>query len=314
MKQPEFMNNITRTFGKIGLSIKKHSPEILIVGGIVGGVASAVLACRATVKAAPVLDELKSNLEKLEHVEAHPEELTFQYTKEDAKKDRAIVKTQAVLKVAKLYGPSVLLGGLSIVSILSGNKILRTRNAALAAAYTAVDTSFKGYRNRVIERFGEEMDKELKYNLKTVEVEETTTDKNGKEVKAKKTIQVTDGNPNDYSPYAKCYDVGCNGWERDAEHNLWFLQIQQNWANEKLKAQGYLFLNDVYEALGIQKTKAGQVVGWTYKKDGNNEHGDNYVDFGIFNIHKPSNRDFVNGYEKSIWLDFNVDGNILDLI
>lgn len=314
MKQPEFMNNLTRTFGKIGLGIKKHSPEILIVGGIIGGVASAVLACRATVKAAPVLDELKSNLKKLEHAEAHPEELTFQYTKEDAKKDRAIVKTQAVLKVAKLYGPSVLLGGLSIVSILSGNKILRTRNAALAAAYTAVDTSFKGYRNRVIERFGEEMDKELKYNLKTIEVEETAVDKNGKETKVKKTIQVAEGVPEHFSPYAKCYDVGCNGWEKDAEHNLWFLQIQQNWANEKLKSQGYLFLNDVYEALGIPKTKAGQIVGWTYNKGGHNEHGDNYVDFGIFDIHKPANRDFVNGYERSIWLDFNVDGDILDLI
>ena len=73
-----------------------------------------------------------------------------------------------------------------------------------------------------------------------------------------------------------------------------------------------MFLNDVYEMLGIPKTKAGYVVGWIYDK--NHPVGDNEVDFGIFDMEREKNRDFVNGYERTILLDFNVDGNILDMM
>ena len=61
--------------------------------------------------------------------------------------------------------------------------------------------------------------------------------------------------------------------------------------------------------LGIPRTKAGQVVGWIFDKD--NPIGDNYVDFGLLNT---QNEDFVNGYKRSVLLDFNVDGMILDRI
>lgn len=112
-----------------------------------------------------------------------------------------------------------------------------------------------------------------------------------------------------YSIYARFFDESSSVWSKDAEQNLTFLKLQQQNANAKLKVQGYLFLNDVYDMLGIARTKAGQVVGWVY--DENNTRGDNYVDFGIY---KDGNRTFVNGYERSILLDFNVDGNILDRI
>ena len=90
-----------------------------------------------------------------------------------------------------------------------------------------------------------------------------------------------------------------------------FLRNQQQYANDKLRANGYLFLNEVYEMLGIQKTQAGQIVGWVY--DDKNENGDNYVDFGMYDVNRSTCRDFVNGYERSILLDFNVDGSILNL-
>ena len=181
---------------------------------------------------------------------------------------------------------------------------------ALAAAYTAVDTSFKEYRGRVIDRFGEELDRELKYNIKAREIEEVSVNEKGEEEVAKKTVEVA--NPNEISDYARFYDDGNIGWSKDPETNLMFLRRQQDWANELLKAKGHLFLNEVYDMLGIPRTKAGQVVGWIY--DEKNPVGDNFVDFGIYDIHKPRNRDFVNGIERTILLDFNVDGNILDLI
>ena len=200
---------------------------------------------------------------------------------------------------------------MSITSILVGHNILRKRNLALAAAYTAIDTSFKAYRGRVVERFGKELDKELRYNIKAKEVEETVIDeKTGKEKVVKKTIAVVD--PNEYSDYARFFDDGCNGWSKDPEFNLMFLKQQQSYANDLLKTRGHLFLNEVYDLLGIQRTKAGNIVGWIY--DEKNPVGDNFVDFGIYDINRPKNRDFVNGYERTIILDFNVDGDILSLM
>lgn len=307
MNKNELITNITRTFNKIGFECKKHAPEVLIVAGIAGVVTSAVMACKATTKASTITNKLKDDMDKLhDTADLYPEE----YSQEDLKKDTAIVYTQAAVKYVKLYGPSVALGALSLTCILASNNILRKRNVAIAAAYATIDRSFKDYRGRVIERFGKELDRELRYNIKAKEFKETVVDEKGKEKVVKKTVSIAD--PNTYSDYARFYDDGCLGWTKDPELNLCFLRNQMAWANEKLKAKGYLFLNEVYESLGIPATKAGQIVGWIY--DEKNPIGDNFVDFGIYDTNREAVRDFVNGYERTILLDFNVDGNILNYI
>lgn len=309
MTKVAFINNVSRTFHKVGFTLKKHSPEILVGIGVVGTVASAVLACRATLKVNDVIEESKTNIDKIHTAtEKGVTEAGLPYHAEDSKKDLTIVYAQTGFKFVKLYAPSVLLGAASLGCILTSHNIIRKRNIALAAAYTAVDTGFKEYRGRVIERFGKDLDKELRYNIKAKEIEEVIVDENGKEKTVKKTIEVA--NPNTYSDYARCFDETCAGWERNAEHNLFFLRQQQNYANELLKTQRYLFLNDVYKMLGIPVTQAGQAVGWLYDEECPN--GDNYVDFGIYDLYDEKKRNFVNGYEKSIWLDFNVDGPIWD--
>ena len=309
LNKTEVMSKLTRTANRAGLQLKKYSPEILVVTGIIGGVASAVMACRATTKLSEVLEENKENVEQINgyvEIEGYSEK----YTEEDHKKDLAIVTVQSGIKVAKLYAPAVALGVLSVTSILSAHNIMRKRNAGLAAAYVALDKSFKEYRERVIDRFGKELDRELKYNVKSKEIEETVVDENGKETTVKKTVDVVD--PNGISDYAKFFDEFCAGWSKDPEYNLMFLKRQQDWANDKLKAQGHLFLNEVYDMIGIPRTAAGNVVGWIYDEEC--PIGDNFVDFGIYDINCERNRAFVNGYERSILLDFNVDGPILDLI
>ena len=309
MKINNLVNSATRTFNRAGLKLKKHSPEIMVTAGVIGVVASAVMACKATTKASSIVDEMKEEMDKIHKAADMVDEEI--YSEEDLKKDTSIVYIQTGVKFAKLYGPSIALGALSITSILVGHNILRKRNLALAAAYTAIDTSFKAYRGRVVERFGKELDKELKYNIKAKEVEETVIDeKTGEEKVVKKTIDVAD--PNEYSDYARFFDDGCNGWSKDPEFNLMFLKQQQSYANDLLKSRGHLFLNEVYDLLGIQRTKAGNIVGWIY--DEKNPVGDNFVDFGIYDINRPKNRDFVNGYERTIILDFNVDGDILSLM
>ena len=302
-------NNLSRTFGKMGLKLKKHSPEIMVIGGVVGVVGSTVLACKATTKLSQIIEESKENVDQIkDYVEENG--YSEKYSEEDYKKDLTITYTQTAVKVAKIYAPAVILGTLSITSILAGHNITRKRNLALSAAYVAIDKSFKEYRSRVVERFGEKLDKELRYNIKQGETEEIVRNDEGGEEVVKTTTEYAD--PNTYSEYARFFDDGCLGWTKDPELNLTFLKQQQNYANDKLKRKGYLFLNEVYEMLGIQPTKAGQIVGWVY--DDKNPIGDNFVDFGIYDISRPKNRDFVNGYERVILLDFNVDGNILDMI
>lgn len=308
MKKTELMNKIGRSINKVGFQLKKHSPEILVVAGVVGTVTSAVMACKATLKVNNIVDEAKNNIDRIHTAtEKGRNEAGEAYSVDDSKKDLTLVYTQTGIKFIKLYGPAVALGALSISSIFASNNILRKRNVALAAAYATVDKSFKEYRNRVIDRFGKQIDHELKYNIKAKEVEETVINEKGEEETVKKTVNVAEENIMG-SPYAKFFDEASPYWEKNAEYNLMFLRQQQNYANDLLRARGRLFLNEVYDMLGIPKTKAGQVVGWVY--DPENPIGDNYVDFGIYDISRERTRDFVNGYERVILLDFNVDGNV----
>ncbi len=308
----ELMAKAERGFNKIIFGLKKHSPEILVAVGICGAITSTILACKATTKISSVLDKAHKDLEPIREVQKS-ENFSENYTREDLKKDLAIVYIQTGLGFAKLYVSSIIVGSLSIVAVLSAIGILKKRSVALTAAYAAIDRSFKEYRERVTARFGERVDRELKYNLKSKEIEEHTVDEKGREKTEKKTVDITEV-AHDYSDYARFFDDGCEGWEKDSEYNLMFLRSEQNYANDKLKARGYLFLNEVYERLGISPTKAGQVVGWLYKPNDPKHNGDNYVDFGIYEIYREGARDFVNGRERSILLDFNVDGPIINSI
>lgn len=300
-----FILKANRLINNAGLQLKKHSPEILMVAGIAGTIASTVMACKATLKVNEILEEKNENIKNINTVFESSE---YDYTEEDKNKDLTIVYAQTGVKLLKLYAPAIGLGILSIGAIVAGHNILKKRNIALAAAYAVVDKGFKDYRKNVVDRFGNDIDKELRYNIKAKEIEVEETDDKGKKTTKKEVLNVVGGNVSDYS---KFFDEMSTQYHKDAEYNLMFLRRQQDWANEKLKSKGHLFLNEVYDMLGIPRTKAGQIVGWIY--DEKNPIGDNYVDFGIYNNNE-INRAFINGYEKAILLDFNVDGPIYDLI
>lgn len=309
----DIMANMSRSLHKVGFKFKKHSPEILVVAGVVGIVASTVMACKATTKVSDIVDEAKDTIDNIHdsvgkglHTSDGEE-----YTQEVASKDLAIVYVQTGWKLVKLYGPSVALGVASIGCMVGSNRILSKRNVALAAAFKAVDTSFKEYRGRVIDRFGKEMDRELRFGIKAKEIEEKVVDENGNETTVTKTVEVADPNAA-HSIYSVVWCEGNAGWTRSAELNKVFLIQTQNAANDKLRLNGILTLNEVYDMLGIPRTAYGQIAGWVYTED--DSIGDGYVDFGIFNPNNPKACDFINGYEKSIILDFNCIGNILEYI
>lgn len=305
----EIATKLSRSLYKVGFQLKKHSPEILVGLGVVGTVTSAVMACRATTKISLILDETKDTIDAIhETVEKAETDETINYTAQDAQKDLALVYVQSGIKFAKLYAPSVAFGVLSITSILAGTNILHKRNVALAAAYATIDSSFKQYRDRVVERFGKELDRELKYNIKSEKVEEVVVDEKGKEKKVTKSVDVID--PKNVNDYSRIFYEGNVGWDKNPQYTLMFLKQQQNWANDLLKRRGYLFLNEVYEMLGFSRIPDGQLIGWIY--DEKNPIGDNFVDFGIYDLNDENKIRFVNGDERAIILEFNHDGYILD--
>lgn len=309
----DIMASVSRSLHKVGFKLKKHSPEILVVVGVAGIVTSTVMACKATTKVHDIVDETKETIDTIHdsvgkglHTSDGEE-----YTQEVANKDLAIVYTQTALKFVKLYGPSVALGVVSIGCMIGSNRILRKRNIALAAAFKAVDTSFKEYRGRLIDRFGKDLDRELRFGIKAKEVEEKVVDENGNETTVTKTVNVVDPNAA-HSIYSVVFCEGNTGWTKNAELNKVFLVQQQNYANDKLRLNGVLTLNEVYDMIGAPRTAYGQIAGWVYTEDGS--IGDNFVDFGIFNVNDGKACDFVNGWERSIILDFNCIGNILEYI
>lgn len=306
-----FTKNLNRTVNQFGFKCKKHAPELLIVTGIIGVVGSAIMACKATPKA---IEAKQKSAEEADNLERSivgcdlTEQSVTQY-----KHEVSTIRRNTVLKYVQLYAPSVILGAASIGCIVESHNILSKRNVAIAAAYATVDKGFKEYRGRVIDRFGKDIDDELRFNVKSKEVENTTVDEDGNPVTTNETVKTAD--PNEYSTYARFFDESCKGWTKSPETNLIILRQQQNYANEKLKHRGYLFLNEVYDMLGIDRVKAGQIVGWYY--DETNPSGDNFVDFGVYNQERSEDcnervRAFVNGKEKNILLDFNVDGDILN--
>ena len=296
----EIMKSVNGVASKTVMKLKKHSPEILVMAGIAGTVVSAVLACKATTKVAEILDETKGTLDTI-HEGMETGAINGQeYTTEDGKKDTVVVYAQTGMKLAKLYAPAIILGTLSITSILASNNILRKRNVALGAAYAAIDKSFKEYRGRVIERFGEQVDTELKYGIKAKKFEEIEVDpETGKEKKVKKTVMVAD--PNLQSDYAVYFDSKSRNYETNPDYNRMFLKAQQAFANDKLQTRGHLFLNEVLDDLDLPRTPAGQIVGWT------KDLADGYVNFRIVEVE----RETEDGrHEPALLLDFNVEGNI----
>lgn len=297
----EVMKSVRGVANKTVMKLKKHSPEILVVAGVVGAVASAVIACKATTKVSRITEDAKDSIDTIhESAKNGVTPAGEPYSAEDSKKDLTLVYVQTGIKYAKLYAPAIILGTLSVSSILASNNILRKRNVALGAAYAAIDKSFKEYRGRVVERFGEQVDQELKYNLKAKKFDEVEVDpETGKEKKVKKTVTVAD--PNLQSDYAVYFDQKSRNYETNMDYNRMFLKAQQQFANDKLQTRGHIFLNEVLDDLDLPRCPAGQIVGWT--KDG----PDGYVNFRILEVE----RETEDGrHEPALLLDFNVEGNI----
>ncbi len=309
MKKTELATKAGQILVKTKLGIKKHSPEILVVTGIGTGIVAAIIACKQTIKANDIVAEARKNLQNIEDVKELAANSEVEYTEENEQEDRKTIGMQVTVGMVKTYALPVGLGVLSITCILAGHHILKKRNVALAAAYSALSTDFMNYRKRVVDKYGKDVDFMLKNGLeKQIIANQVVDPKTGEVKETQEEVLTYDGDK--LSQYARIFDeVESTQWTPSADHNRAFLLMEQNYFNERIKTRGYIFLNEVYERLGFRPTKAGSVVGWVYQ---NADYEG--IDFGIFTAHTQKAAEFLEGTEPSIILDFNVQGDILSLV
>ena len=292
--------NIKKFAYKLAYKAKEDAPAIYLALGIIGFGATVVLACKATPKVKEIMDEHSKHMSDINVTLAKcasddPSYKETEYTEQDAKKDKFIFAVKTGGALVKNYAPAIVVGGLSIASFLASYKILNARYIAASSVAAAVSEAFRSYRKRVVDEFGEEVDRHLYFGTEKAKITELKEDGTTEE----KEIEMTNFDKNGIPLYAKFFDEANPQWNKNPEINYMFLRGMQSRLNDKFHAQGYLLLNQVYRALDIPETDLGCEVGWF------ESHGDKFVDFGIFDSNNERKRAFVNGYEPSILLCFN---------
>lgn len=312
----------------------KNSPEILLGLGIASMIGGTVLACRGARHLDGILVDAYDRKEEAalkSYDEADDKDIKAVEETYDmdvvptteigwalmTRTEKAKLQLQTIGEVAMEFAPAALcmIGGISM--IIGSHNIMTKRNAALMAAYTGINEAYNKYRNRVIERYGEEADYEIRNDVKKgTQKVETVDEATGKKKKSDEEFDYIA----DPSLYSRWFDESCPEWSKAPGMNYHFLMCQQNYLNDKLvmrasespKGIGHVFLNEVYEAIGIPHTGPGSLVGWLY--DMNDPDRREFIDFGMHEAHNEAKRAFVNGYERSILLDFNVKEIIYDKI
>ena len=287
--------SMTQSFGRHILTMKKNSPDTMFVVGLASVLGGTVLACRATLKAKPVIESMQHGVENVKEInksrENHPS-----YSEKDYGKDLVYVYMMSTYDLVKLYGPALILTGAGVTLLTSSHRSLKERNASLTAAYAVVTEAFESYRKRVREEVGEDKELDLYIGRSTISIENEDGEKEEAYVVGSTGL----------SPYARFFDEASSNFQKQPEMNKLFIQCQQNYANDLLYSRGHVFLNEVYDMLGLERSSAGAVVGWILDGD-----GDNTIDFGIYDVR---NEHFLKSWEPRVLLDFNVDGIVYDKI
>lgn len=280
-----------KALGQTEYFLRKNGPTILTGVGVAGFAATTYLVGKAVLKAQEPVKELKLKLNEIKI-----KDIDGTYTQHEQVMESGRTFIFGMLGIAKIFAPAIITGGVSIACIISSHGMMKNRQASLVAAYVALDEGFKAYRRRVIAELGDEKEKEVYSGVKLRALDQAE----GEDPRS--AVDYDDKMP---SPYARFFDEYSSCWTKTAEWNLMFIREQQRYANDKLQTRGFVFLNEIYEALGLEWSQAGQVVGWRLS-----EGGDSYIDFGMWVNSDEASRAFVNGVDNSVLLDFNVDGPI----
>lgn len=321
IKLPKLPVKWSRRIGRAQLQLKVHTPEICLIGGLAGLTGAGIWACKATTHLPELVErheDLMAEVHQMEECTDNPGKIVWDaltkqrvevYTTQEIRTAKAKAYLQIAADYMKLYGPPVALGFASGGLIVWSHNVQQRRYLGAVAAYNGAMGAFEAYRERVREELGDEADERFRYGYKKDQRVSEVTDEKGKKKKQKEDILTLDaGEP---SQYARIFDETNPNWEKSPELNMMFLRSWQTYFQNTLNSRGYVFLNEVYDALGFEMTSAGALVGWM---QGREDEPTNYISFGLFDYDNPHTRRFINGQEDALLLDFNVDGVIADLL
>lgn len=297
--------NMTKTIGMLSLKAQKYAPQLLMGFGAVTFVETVVLACKATVRASEVIEKHKFQMDEAKVAE----ELADPEDGYDIRKEKAIVYAHTAADLAKVYAPAISVGVLTLGCFFKAHNLMQTRYLGAVAAYNVVSNAFHDYRSRVIEEAGVDADRHYRYGTEYETVEITTSDEKGKVKTKKETIESIDSK--NVSDFSAIFDRHCPEWDQNYLYNIKWLRANETAANDILNTRGHIFLNEVYDMIGLPHTPQGAVTGWI--KDGG-KSGDGFVSFGLDDPNNESAQRLINGEDNVVLLDFNVDGIIFDKI
>lgn len=297
--------SITTAFYTGVARISKHAPTILSVTASAGVIATGYLAWKAGTRFEDVeCRDWDRRKECLRNADTIPDE--------DVPKIERKNRILFILDTVRTVAPAAIVGAATITMIYFSNSISKKRLAAMGAAYATLQTAFDGYKRTMVEALGKEsVDKILKPKLPNVgkSAEEILSSDNKSDA-----ANVSDAVVNSLkalSPYARIIaEESSTCWDPNEDYTYQNLAAVQLWANRRLERKGHLFLNEVFDQLGLSRTREGAVVGWL-----KNGEGDNYVSFGDFDasIYRVPSDDYTR-VDSNFIVDFNVDGVIWDKI
>lgn len=282
--------------------IKKNSPEILVGAGIATLIGSLVYTVIGTLNTGVEVTNAVCELDEVENDDSLMEE--------ERRKKKHGIYIHAGLNIARNYAPAVTLATVSAGCLIGSNAIMRRRAFSLAAAYSALDSTFSDYRTRVIDEYGEDVDKKMRYGLTTKEVEvEQIDEETGEVVKTTSTVtEAAESATNIW--YKRQYELSDGtvivnpNWQPDKGLNATFVLAQIAWFNGRLSRGEHVWLDDIYNELGIPVDgyrQEAHVLGWTPDKN-----GEKYIKCRLYN--KEESGDFISNDDGDILLSFNPDG------
>lgn len=293
------MSFLTRALGAVQLAVKANAPTIMVVGGVVSMGAGTVVACKKTLEVEAVLAKHSPDLEKIKEGESFNDP---DYGPDIARADRIKVYSRASFDLVKLYAVPGVLFGAGVALVFGGHRMMLRRNATLALAFTGLKKSFDAYRRRVVTHFGSEVDQGMMGGYVYREVVDSETGKT-------EVVTARDWDESALDPYNRVFNqASSTQWEPDLGMNKMFIAQQERFAHQLLMRRGYLWLSEVYEALGFPENDISRVVGWKVTKLPDGSRDIPNVDFGL---DKPHPDDWKYNKEMAVYLDFNCQGLIV---
>ena len=225
-------------FGAVKLALIKHAPTILVGGGTAMLVAATGVAVK---KSFTYMDEdLVPYIAEAAKIEADEE-----HDEETKKADLTAAQKKFLVRTAKRYAPALGLMVAGVACIAAGHTMQLKRLAGLGAALALAEADKKDFLDEVPEPRTETV------NGKT-EVVRTA--------QAGHLLPSEDFRNRVFGPENK-------NWDPSPIVSRNFLDATERHMNDHLRWQGHLFLNEVYAALGMPKTRLGAVMGWSRKAD-----------------------------------------------